>query len=91
MSAERAQTHLPACAGEGDENDIYTDADLERALTFFRGRRRTLELYSLDQYVAVDVATGKMAVAATHIDAVQAFEAKFGSAKTLTFHIGTTD
>ena len=45
----------------------------------------------MGQYVAVDVATGKMAVAATHIEAVDAFEAKFGPAKTLTFHIGTTD
>ena len=33
MSAEGGQTDLPASAGEADENDIYTGADLERALT----------------------------------------------------------
>ena len=77
--------------GEEDENDIYNDDDLDAALSYFRRERQALERDHLNSYVAVDVATGNMAVAATHIEAVDAFEAKFGPARTLTFHIGTTD
>lgn len=55
---------------EPDENAIYTDEDLEIALTHYRNHRNRLERDHFNQYVTVDIATGQMAVAASASEAI---------------------
>ena len=92
-AANSAETGPDNSAIEPDEVDqagVYTEEDLQTALSHFRKRRAALERDSMNKYAAIGVATGNMAIAATHTEAVAAFEARYGPAKTLTFHIGTT-
>ena len=84
----RRQTGLD---GAADENDIFSEIDLETALSHFRKRQQALERDHMNQYVAIDIDTGRMAIAASHSEAVDAYEVKYGTARTLTFHIGTTN